>query len=221
MDESFPGAENAFRDAFNLSDPTPKLLELIHTHPDVPTITDLVVIYMELVEQDPPQIHKLTAALVNLKNSKEITVAGCDRLGNPIQIQIADSLRMELYELLGSSLAGTEDTAVTPCNEYLIASLLSATVMKFGLCDSPAFPAAVERDLDYQNTSGVVNTDEVSVLGTCLQLCISGSYLCGPEGLDDGHVLSALEKIRKADILRHANGRRLLEVSLLFDHTFT
>ncbi len=46
---------------------------------------------MELVEKSPTQIDKLAGALVNLKNSREITVAGCDQLGNPIQKLLADS----------------------------------------------------------------------------------------------------------------------------------
>jgi hypothetical protein len=210
--ESFPDAEYAFRYAFSISNPTPKLLQLIRAHPNVRTITILVIIYIELVEMDPTQLDKLTGALVDLKNSNE-TVAGYDRVGNPIQIQIADSLRVELHDLLRSELAGPEDGAVTPCNEYLIASLLSAMATKFGLSDSPAFPYAVVCGLDYQSESDV-ETREVLVLGTCLQLSISGSYLCGPNGIDSDFVLSGLRAIRNAHIMNHPRGRRLLEVSL-------
>jgi len=41
IDESFPCADCAFRYAFSMSNPIPKLLELIRAHPNVRTITDL------------------------------------------------------------------------------------------------------------------------------------------------------------------------------------
>jgi len=114
-------------------DPTPKLLELICAHPELPTISDLIIIYLELIEKSPTQIDKLTGALVNLKNSNEISVAGYDRLGNPAQIQIIHALKNEFEELLRSDLAAMEDAFVTPSNEYLITSLISAAVMKHRL----------------------------------------------------------------------------------------
>lgn len=90
MTEAFPNAESAFRDAFNLPDPAPKLLELITAHPDVEAIGDLV--YTELVGESPTQFDKFAAALVKLQRSKGITVAGLDRLGNRAQLEIAYAL---------------------------------------------------------------------------------------------------------------------------------
>ncbi len=88
MGESFLDSLNAIRDAFNQPDPTQQLLELIRDHPELPTIGDIVVICLELVQQSPSQIDKLAGALVNLKGSTEITVAASDRLGKSVPILI-------------------------------------------------------------------------------------------------------------------------------------
>jgi hypothetical protein len=71
---------------------------------------------MELVEKSPTQIDRLAGALVNLKNSNEISVAAYDRPGNPIQIQIAHALKNEVEELLGSDFAAVKDASVALCS---------------------------------------------------------------------------------------------------------
>ena len=114
---------------FGISNPTPKLLQLIRAHPNVRTITILVIIYIEM---DPTQLDKLTGALVDLKNSNE-TVAGYD---NPIQILIADSLRVELHDLLRSEL-GPEDGALQQISYRLTTLCHGHEVWAFGLPSLP------------------------------------------------------------------------------------
>ena len=77
MAESFPNAENALRSAFDQPDPTPHLLKLIRVraHPGLPTITDLVFVYTDLIAESPTQIYKYAEALARVRKST-ITVAG-------------------------------------------------------------------------------------------------------------------------------------------------
>lgn len=223
MSESFPDALDAIRDAFNLPDPTPQLLELIRAHPELPTIGDIVVIYLELVQQSPSQIDKLTGTLVNLKSSTEFTIAANDRLGKSVPIVTALALNLELNELLSSELAHVKDASVTPSNEHLIASLLSAVAIKYSLCNSTAFSSAVDRGLCHQHDTYRfdVATREVLVLGACLQLSMSGSYFCDQKGFDARHALGALERIKEVGVVKHPDGQRLLEVCGEFDHILT
>ena len=89
MSEAFLGSIEAIQGAFSLPDPTPQLLELIHAHPETPTIGDIVIICYELVLQFPSQVNKLAGILVNLKSTtftigacgRSKTNAGIDRLG--------------------------------------------------------------------------------------------------------------------------------------------
>ena len=55
--------------AFNLPDPTPKLLELIHAEPTLSTINAIAIMYIDHAKQFPSQVDKLVGALANLKTS--------------------------------------------------------------------------------------------------------------------------------------------------------
>ena len=202
MTEAFPDSFNTIRDALNQADPTQQLVEVIRAHPERPTIGDIVIIYFELVEQSPSQVNKLTATLVNLKTSTEIAIATYDRLGKFVQISIALALDLELHELLTSELAFNAGP-ITPSNELLIASLLSAVTTKHSLCHSSNLSTAVRRGLYYDRYASVAS-HQVLVLGACLQLSMNGSYFCGP---------NALERIRSVGVVKHPGGQRLLAVS--------
>ncbi|KIM37504.1 hypothetical protein M413DRAFT_448554 [Hebeloma cylindrosporum] len=218
MADSFPNAEEAFCDAFQNPDPTPKLLELISAHPRGQTITDLVSFYHEFVTKSPTQVNRLAGVMVEIKSSKGFTVVASDNVGNLAQQEIAPVLATELADYLGGFLAEAKDTFVTPSNEYLIASLLSATSMIYGLCDSPAQAGAVAHGLQLKDRRhrDAPESKEVLVLGMCLQLLVAGSYLYGPTGTDTGKidVLTALQDIKEEGIVKDANGQILLEATV-------
>ncbi len=82
MTESFPDSLDAIRDAFKLPD----------HYPESTTICDIVLFYFELVEHSSHQVDKLTATLVNLKSSTEITIVAHDGLGKSVPISIGPRL---------------------------------------------------------------------------------------------------------------------------------
>ncbi len=206
MTEPFPDALNVIRNAFDTKDPTSKLLELIRAHPELSTITVIVIIYIDLAQQSPSLVDELVDTLVNLKNTK-ITVG---RLSDPTEI--AHALNWELDDYLDSELTSVEDASVSPSNEHLITSLISATTMKYSLCNTDVFLGAVNRGLHYERYSYDVAKREVLVLGACLQLSISGSYFRGQHGFDSIDILNVLEKIKNVGVVKHPQGQRLLEV---------
>ena len=115
MSEAFLGSIEAIQGAFSLPDPTPQLLELIHAHPETPTIGDIVIICYELVLQFPSQVNKLAGILVNLK-STTFTIGASDRNRKPMQVSIGWALNQELVGLLDSELAYVQNdfVSVTP-----------------------------------------------------------------------------------------------------------
>ena len=86
MAESFPNAENALHSAFDQPDPTPHLLKLIRVraHPGLPTITDLVFVYTDLIAESPQatQIYKYVEALARVRKSTITVASGDHRLDN-------------------------------------------------------------------------------------------------------------------------------------------
>ena len=183
MTESFPDSFDIIQNVFNQPDPTQQLLEIIRDHPESTTIRDIVIIYFELVRQSPSQVNSLTRTLVNLKSSKDIPIVACNRLGKSVPISIALALDLELHELLRSELARLSVAPITPSNEHLITSLLSAVVMKHSLCNSRAFSGAIHCGLYYDDERSRcdVAAHQGLVLGACLQLSMNGSYFCGRE----------------------------------------
>lgn len=137
-----------------------------------------------------------------------------DNLGRLAQLDIEPILVRELADFLSGDLANDIDTSVTPSNDYLIASLLSAASRKHRLGESPAQVGSVLRGLYYSSDGADPATFEVLVLGACLQLLASGSYLYGPKGIHFGKVdvLSALEAVKKESVVKDPNGQELLEV---------
>jgi hypothetical protein len=121
MTEPFSNALNAIQNAFAMRDPTSKLLELIRAHPDLSTITVIVITYIDLAQQAPSLVDKLADTLVSLKETN-ITVRSGGRLGDTTQI--ARALDSELDEYLGSDLVAVKDASVSPSNEHLTTSLL-------------------------------------------------------------------------------------------------
>ena len=65
-----------------------------------------------------------------------------------------------------------------------------------------------------RSDKGFKGVETREALGACLQLLICGSYLYGSLGTEVGKVdiLAALEKIKRARIVKHPNGLQLLEV---------
>ena len=216
--------ENAFRSAFKQPDPTPYLLKLIESNPELPTIADLVFVYMDLVAESPKQIYKYAEALASVRKST-ITVAGGDRLGNPAQQNIGHAFNDVFVEFHSTDLDDVNDKSVTPSNEFLVASLISAVSMLYKFCDSPAQVGGLLRGLhfdDEKNYADDVSSREILVLGACLQLLVAGSYLYGPKGTDVGRVdvLGELERIKGAGVVKDRNGQRLLAVCDNFGSIF-
>ena len=88
FDEAIPDLTNAAQEAFNIPDPTPQLLELIHAHPHISTIQDIVIVCYELILQSPSQVNELAGVLVNHLQTTTITITAYDRLRKPIRARI-------------------------------------------------------------------------------------------------------------------------------------
>ena len=204
MTKAFPNAESTFWDAFNQPNPAPKLLELLTAHLDVKALLNLIVIYMELIGKSPFQFDKFAGALIKLQNSKGITIASGDRLGNPAQLEITHALYKQLHDIHSAKLVIARDPSVTPSNQYLIDSLLSAISIKYRLCDTHS--TTVAYGLHYKPKRPY---PQVYVLGACLQLLMSGLYLYGPTGTEVGtdDVLATLEKAKNSCVVKDPNGR--------------
>jgi len=200
--------------AFNLPDPTPRLLELIHAMPTLSTINAIAIMYIDHANQFPSQVDKLVGALANLKTSK-ITFNADARHDKPTQLSISQALESELHSLFSSDLGCAEDGSVTSSNGHLSSSLLAAKTVKISLCLPSLVSGQVDWDLNYDNPENGrfdVATHQVRVLSACLLLSICGSHLLGQFNFDPSDILTTLERIKNVGVVKDPHGQQLLEV---------
>ena len=199
----------AAEDAFNLPDPTSKLLELIHAEPTLSTIDAIAIMYIDHANQFPSQVDKLIGAFANLKTS---TITFND---GRQQLSISQALNSVLHSLFSSDLACPTDGSVTPSNEYLSSSLLAAKTLKISLCPPHLLSGQVDCDLNYDNPENGrfdAATHQVRVLCACLLLSICGSHLLGQFGFDPSNILTILERIKNDGVVKDPHGQQLLKV---------
>ena len=113
MTEPFPDTLCAIRNAFDMKDPTSNLLEFIRAHPELSTITVVVITYISTspTKQSPSLVDKLADTLVHTKSP----------LADLVKHELP--LNRELDDHLGSELASVEDASVSPSNERLVITL--------------------------------------------------------------------------------------------------
>jgi hypothetical protein len=216
----FPGAEKAFREALTLPEPTTTLLELIKAHPISHSVDVLVQEYAKTVIANPMTISKLASVLFELVNSTDVpSIASWNAFGKPTQTEFAELLYFELYECHLRTLISTDkiSPSVNPKNPHLTGSLISAASLKHRLSNCST-QTAVHDIIDIKNNEEIpAKAQEIIVLGSCLHLVSCGSVFYGRKSIHHPKkdlILPALEKVRKAGIVRRADGNKLLDVSL-------
>ena len=70
-EEAFPKSEKLLSSAYAISDPTSERLKLIKAHPTEPTVTELLIFY---IEENPSRENALASALVDLHDSLDARI---------------------------------------------------------------------------------------------------------------------------------------------------
>ena len=203
--------------AFNLPDPSSKLLELIHAEPTISTIYSIAIIYIEHAQKFPSQIDKLVDVLASLKTST-ITFNADARHDKPTQWSISQALQWQLHSLFSCELGFPEDGLVISSNGYLSASLLAAKTVKISLCPPHLLSDQVDCDLNFDNPENpcfnlaTPATHQVRVLSACLLLSTCGSHLLGEFNIEPSNILTTLERIKNVGVVTDPHGQQLLKV---------
>jgi len=209
LDENaFPNAEELFHRAYALSDPTPELLKLIKAHPTEAAVRDLLIYYIEAVEDNPPRAYALTSVVVAL----------CESLDAPMiqgGFSLGEAFFIELHDLLpqGFDLGSDKDSKkIGPTNLYLIACLLSGLSFKYNLTSSRDQYGEIRRGLHTHDNS---STPELLVIGACIQLLTSGSKIVttGKPFIHSADEVAVKLKLQRyAGRVKELNAVKLLEV---------
>ena len=203
--EPFPHAEELFSCAFTLSDPTPALLKLIKAHPTEAVVRELLISYIEAVEDNPSRAYPLASVLVALRDSPDAPVIR--------GFSLAETLYNELDDLHSQgSVFDKDNKTFGPTNTYLINSLLSGISFKYNLTLSRTQYSYIEDGLNVDHASPIC---QLLLIGACIQLLTNGSKIV-PTGKpfirSADEVATKLRFQRSVGRIKEPNALRLLDV---------
>ena len=167
--EAFPGAEQLFQRAFAAEDPAPLLLHILKEHPTYFTLRDLVSYFIETVHNVPYRCQTLASALAKIIHSPDAPSFGRDTLHGLLSRELAGTLFKDDYNNDIAKIYG-------PKNTFLLDSLLSGFSFKYELTSSPEMYGCLDEGLEAPRGSKDSEL-EVSVVGTSIQLLLSGSRI--------------------------------------------
>jgi hypothetical protein len=211
-DEAFPNSERLFKEALAKPDPVPCLSKLLKKHQTLPVVYELVIIYMEEVEENPSRGHHLASSMSNLVgmyDSPDKPSFGTETLADVV----ADELAGHHFK----SVHGAEKIkGYSPNNAYLLNSFLSGLSLKYGLTSSPGMYTAIKRGLDAR--SGSDDDAQELVVGTCIQLLLHGSEIVtekvGSYRTTAQQVASKLKAQKAMGTVKDPHAIELLEVHI-------
>lgn len=212
-DEAFPNSERLFKEALAEPDPVPLLSKLLKKHQTHPVVYELVLIYIEEVEENPSRAHHLASSMssfVRMYDSPDKPSFGTETLADVVADELAGHHFKPIHR--AEKIKG-----YSPNNTYLLYSLLSGLSLKYGLTSSPDMYGAIEDGLDAR--PGSDDAQEL-VVGTCIQLLLHGSEIVtekpGSYRKTAQQVASKLKAQKAMGTVKDPHAIELLEVYNLF-----
>lgn len=142
-----------------------------------------------------------------------------DHTDNTKELTVAGLLSRHLHGVLSAILHEKVDLTIQPHNNYIVASVISGTAIRYRLCESSMQDGKVMRGLhfagsDFESYWGP-ETYEINALGACVHLLVGGNrmYTSGQIGYRNSEVLPALEAIKQEGVIKHLAGVKILEVN--------
>ena len=203
----FTNAVDLFQQAFVAGDPTHSLLYLLNKHPTYAAVKYLVIAYFEAVRKDPFGAQSFASTLVAISNSPDAPTFKQETL---LDI-LADELAGMHFKFYGSRDRANE---LGPTNKHLLDCLLSGLSLRFELTYTNDMYATIVHGLaDSEGCS------EVVVVGSCIQLLLSGSAitteLADPYRRSSKEVAKKLKAQREGGIVKDPRAIQVLEVCYL------
>jgi uncharacterized protein (UPF0147 family) len=205
-DEVFINSVKLFQQAFVAEDPTHSLLHLLNKQPTYAAVKYLVIAYFEAVRKDPFAAQSFASTLVAISNSPDAPTFEQETL---LDI-LADELAGMHFKYYGLSDRAKE---LGPTNKHLIDCLLSGLSLRFELTYTNDMYAIIVHGLKVKGCS------EVKVVGSCIQLLLSGSAitteLADPYRKSAKEVAKKLKAQRKRGTVKDPRALQVLEVCYL------
>ncbi len=191
-----------------------ELLSIINASPTLDTISQLTDAFIELSRQNPEKTDDYASALTSAKNSWKVPKTNGDPSA-PQDESFEGLLIRYFYNALTAMLHESSTTYIQPSNSYIVASVVSGTAIRRGLCFSSAQIGHIFRGLhfsgsDYKSHWGPERY-EINAVGACVHLIAAGKEVYNGSLIEEAELKKRLRKIKSC--IKDPAGLRILEVS--------
>ncbi len=197
-----------------------ELLSIINASPTLDTISQLTDAFIELSRQNPEKTDDYASALTSAKNSWKVSETNIGDSSAAQDKSFEGVLIRYFYNALTAMLHESSTTFIQPGNSYIVASIVSGTAIRRGLCFSSAQIGHITRGLhfsgsDYKSHWGKERY-EINAVGACVHLIAAGKEVYNGSLIEEAELNKRLRKIKSC--IKDPAGMRILKVSSQRDH---
>ena len=196
-----------------------ELLSIINASPTLDTISQLTDAFILLSQQNPEKTDNYASALVSAQNSWKVSRTNVGDPSAPEDETFEGLLIRYFYNALTAILHESSTPFIQPRNSYIVASVISGTAIRRGLCFSSAQIGHITRGLhfcgsDYKSHWGPERY-EINAVGACMHLVAAGKEVYRGGLIGEAELNKRLRNIESC--IKDPAGKRILKVSPLRD----
>jgi hypothetical protein len=207
-------ATNPLSDALQSNDLN-SLIQLVKNDPSWDTVYNISVALQHLSFEDPSKIDGYTTTLAALQKSPDVPKIVSKRNGEEEVDAFWDVFQSQIYNVITGVFGDRKVTAITPTNEYLIASILSGSAIRTGLCVSSAQIGEVTQGLQFPESEYQDHYKpkqyEVNAVGACIQVLAAGQAILETDQLHESEFRERIQAIGQA--VKSPVGHIIVQVS--------
>jgi len=210
-------AQTVLSDALQSNDLN-RLIQLVKDDPSWDTVYNISDALKCLSFEDPSKIDDYTTTLAALQKSPEAPKILFNRNGKDEVDAFWDVFNPQIHNVITAVWGDRKVTAITPTNDYLVASILSGCAIRVGLCVSSAQIGEVTQGLQFPESEYQVHYKrkhyEVNAVGACIQVLAAGQAILKTGMLDESEFTERILTIGQA--VKSPVGKIIVEVSKIY-----
>ena len=191
-----------------------ELFSIINAIPTLDTISQLTDAFIELSRQNPAKTDDYASTLTSATNSWKVSKTNIDP-GAPQDESFEGLLIRYFYNALTAMLHESSTPFIQPSNSYIIASFVSGTAIRRGLCFSSAQIGHITRGLHFSGSEYTTRWGperyEINAVGACVHLIAAGKEVYNGGLIEEAELNKRLRKIESC--IRDPAAMRILKVS--------
>jgi len=191
-----------------------EIISTINANPTLDTVIQLSEAFIELSREQLAKTDVYASALVAAKESGKVSMIDVGDPGAPRYEEFDRVLNRYIYNALTSILYETSTTSIQPDNNYIVASIISGTAIRTGLCFSSAQIGEIALGLHFSGSDYKLQWSperyEINAVGACVHLVATGKEVYKGCLIEEAELKKRLGKIGK--FIEHPAGKRMLEV---------